>query len=100
MCAAPAWPQGQPDDATGFQAIDPATLPPIDLNLATLSQLERLPMIGVGKAALILDARRAGPFRDWDDFRKRVPGFRAKALERLQQGGAYIGQPAASESVQ
>jgi competence protein ComEA len=58
--------------------------PPLDLNRATRDDLERLPGIGPGLAARIVDAReRRGPFGSVDDLR-RVHGIGDATLARVR----------------
>jgi competence ComEA-like helix-hairpin-helix protein len=54
----------------------------IDLNRATLEQLQRLPGVGPKMAQRIVDERRKAPFKTVDDLR-RVPGIGPKTLGRL-----------------
>jgi len=61
-----------------------ATRPPLDLNRATLAELDALPGIGPVTARRILDHRaRYGPFRDRRDLRA-VKGIGPKLFERLE----------------
>jgi competence ComEA-like helix-hairpin-helix protein len=58
---------------------------PLDLNRATAGELERLPGIGPGLAARIVDAReRRGSFASVDDLR-RVRGIGDTTLARVRQ---------------
>ena len=57
---------------------------PLDVNLASAAQLERLPGVGPALAARIVDVRaREGPFGSVDDLR-RVRGVGVATLERLR----------------
>jgi competence protein ComEA len=57
---------------------------PLNLNSATLTQLDSLPGIGPAKAAAILQYRQDhGPFATVDEL-ARVPGFGAAAISRLR----------------
>jgi comEA protein len=59
-------------------------LEPMDLNKATLEQLDALPGIGPAKAQAILEARKAlGRFKRVDDLLD-VPGIGAKTLDKLK----------------
>jgi competence protein ComEA len=56
----------------------------LNLNTATLAELDGLPGIGPAKAAAILQYRQEhGPFRTIDDLAK-VPGFGDRAVTRLR----------------
>jgi competence ComEA-like helix-hairpin-helix protein len=57
---------------------------PLDVNLASAADFERLPGVGRALAARIVDARtRDGPFGSVDDLR-RVRGVGEATLERLR----------------
>jgi len=57
---------------------------PLDVNLASAAELERLPGVGPALAARIVEARtRDGPFGSVDDLR-RVRGVGGATLERLR----------------
>ena len=59
-------------------------VPPLDLNLASQDDLQRLPGIGRGLAARIVDSRaQRGTFESVDDLR-RVRGIGAATLTRLR----------------
>ena len=59
-------------------------VPPLDLNLASQDDLERLPGIGRGLAARLVDSRaRRGTFASVDDLR-RVRGIGDATLTRLR----------------
>jgi len=65
----------------------PATL---ELNEATLAQLESLPGIGPALAERLLLARANGPFKDWADLRRRVRGVGPKLAARLSAQGLVV----------
>jgi len=66
----------------------------LDVNRATQADLEALQGIGVALAERMLAARRAGPFRDWDDLRARVKGIdKVRAAALSAQGLTVSGQP-------
>jgi competence protein ComEA len=56
---------------------------PIDVNRASVADLQRLPGIGPKMSQRIVEIRRQQPFRAVEDLR-RVPGIGAKTLERLR----------------
>ena len=57
--------------------------PPVNVNVADLATLQRLPGVGPALAARIVETRGAKPFATPDDLR-RVRGIGAKTLETLR----------------
>lgn len=75
--------------ALGARAAD-ATPPPVEANVATQAQLERLRGIGVETSERILAERAKAPFRDWPDFMRRVKGLRTAQAARLSAEGLTV----------
>jgi len=72
-------------------ALTPLGAAAVDLNTATLEQLQTLSGIGPKTAALIIEEReRGGRFTSLQDVADRVRGIGAKRLESLQAGGASV----------
>jgi competence ComEA-like helix-hairpin-helix protein len=70
------------------QPVCPAA--PLNLNTASLAELDALPGVGPSRAAAILQYReQQGPFASVDDL-ARVPGIGPAAVARL---GAYLAAP-------
>ncbi len=76
-------PAETPPPTTSRDKLKPGD-PPIDVNAATLEELERIPKIGPGTAAKIVAARATKPFASVDDLR-RVSGIGAKTLDAIRQ---------------
>ena len=76
---------GSPSSATVTMAPSPQSVAsPLDLNTASISELDGLPGIGPSKAAAILQYReRQGRFSTVDEL-ERVPGFGPAAVSRLR----------------
>ena len=74
----------------------------VDVNKASQAELESIRGVGPAMSGRILEARKAGPFKDWADVVERVPGIGPGNAARLSQGGltvagaAYAGAPAAA----
>lgn len=74
----------------------------VDANKASQAELETVKGIGPGLSAKILDARKAGAFKDWNDMVERVSGIGPGNAAKFSQAGlmvnnvAYNGTPAAA----
>jgi competence protein ComEA len=68
--------------ATGRGKLKPGD-PPVDVNAASLEELQRIPRIGPVMAAKIVAARAEKPFASVDDLR-RVNGIGAKTLDAIR----------------
>lgn len=51
-----------------------ASFAAVDVNKATAAELDAVKGIGPGISAKILDERKKGAFKDWNDFIDRVKG--------------------------
>lgn len=74
----------------------------VDANKASQAELETVKGIGPGLSTKILDARKAGAFKDWTDLVERVGGIGPGNAAKFSQAGlmvnnvAYQGAPAAA----
>ena len=72
--------------ATAFAAVD--------ANKATPAELDGLKGVGPAMSQRVVDARKQGEFKSWDDFMARVKGVKEKKAEKLSNEGLTInGQP-------
>ena len=57
----------------------------VNLNTASIKELDRLPQIGADRAQAIIAARSQAKFKDWDDFvsRKLIPVTAVAAIKDL-----------------
>lgn len=67
----------------------------VDLNSASVEDLEQVGGLGRARAQRIVDAR---PLESWDDV-KRIEGFSDKLVDDLQRAGATVGSRAKSTAV-
>ena len=73
----------------------------VDANQASRADLETVKGIGPGLSGKIVEARKAGGFKNWSDMVDRVSGVGQGNAAKLSQGGltvagaAYDGQAAA-----
>ena len=63
----------------------------VDVNQASRAELETVKGIGPGLSAKILDARKAGNFKSWDDLVDRVGGVGPGNAARFSQAGLTVG---------
>ena len=71
-------------------SVDAVPAPPLDLNRASVEELDRLPGIGPVLARRIVEHRtRLGAFRSTDEL-LGVPGIGVRSLERLRP---YVATP-------
>jgi competence protein ComEA len=63
----------------------------VDVNKATAAQLDGVKGIGPTKSAAILDERKKGDFKDWNDFITRVPGIGEGNASKLSAAGLTVG---------
>jgi competence protein ComEA len=92
LLSAPAFAQGmQPSTTPAPAAKQPATTgaatapvaSKVNLNTATVAELDKLPQIGPSRSKAIVDARAKSKFKNWDDFvaRKVLPADATAALK-------------------
>ncbi len=62
----------------------------VDVNTADATQLDSVKGIGPATAAKIVEERKKGQFKDWDDFVNRVSGVGEKSAVKLSEGGLTV----------
>ncbi len=62
----------------------------VDVNKASQAELETIKGIGPGLSAKILDARKAGVFKDWADMVDRVGGVGPGNARKFSQAGLTV----------
>ena len=66
----------------------------VDANKGNAAELDALPGVGPALSQRILDARKQGDFKDWNDFMARVKGVREKSATKLSGAGLTVnGKP-------
>ncbi len=74
----------------------------VDVNKASAAELDGIKGIGPATSSKIVDERKKGNFKDWNDFITRVSGIGEKNAVVFSAGGltvggaAFAGAPAAS----
>jgi competence protein ComEA len=82
-----------------------ASFAAVDVNKATAAELDSIKGIGPTISAKIVDERKKGNFKDWNDFVSRVSGIGEKSAANLSTNGltvggaAFKGAPAAAAPV-
>ena len=75
----------------------------VDANKATQAELESVKGIGPAISTLIIDERKKGSFKDWNDMVVRVKGIGDKNAAKLSEAGltvngaSFAGAPAKAE---
>ena len=63
----------------------------VDVNQASLAELEAVKGVGPAIAGKILDERKKGAFKDWADFVERVQGVGAGNAAKFSAAGLTVG---------
>ncbi len=63
----------------------------VDVNKATAAELDAIKGIGPGISGKILDERKKGTFKDWDDMIKRVNGVGETNAAKFSAEGMTVG---------
>jgi competence protein ComEA len=62
----------------------------VDVNTASVADLDSIKGIGPGTSSKIVDARKTAKFKDWGDFIARVPGIGDKRAVKLSVEGLTV----------
>lgn len=62
----------------------------IDVNSASVADLDGIKGIGPAVSARILDERNKGNFKDWNDFISRIKGIGAANAQRFSDEGLTV----------
>lgn len=62
----------------------------VDVNKATQAELTEIKGIGPATSTVILEARKQGPFKNWDDLIARVKGIASTSAAKLSAGGLTV----------
>lgn len=62
----------------------------VDANTANAADLDSVKGIGPGTSNRIMEARKAGPFKDWNDFVDRVRGIGPGNAAKLSDNGLTV----------
>jgi len=75
---------------TGVAQLVPGAVPPLDINTASLAQIEALGGVGTALAARVIEERAKRPFADWPDAQKRVRGLGPRLAAQLSEQGLTV----------
>jgi competence protein ComEA len=67
-----------------------ASFAAVDVNTASAAELDGVKGIGPGLSTRILDERKSGNFKDWNDFIARVSGVGEKSATRFSSEGLTV----------
>ena len=68
-----------------------ASFAAVDVNKATAAELDGIKGIGPGISTKILDERKKGNFKDWNDFMERVKGVGEGNAAKFSNEGLTVG---------
>jgi competence protein ComEA len=71
--------------------ISAAAFAAVDVNKANQAELEAVKGIGPSMSTRIIDARKAGSFKDWSDLQTRVKGVGSAKSAKLSAEGLTVG---------
>ena len=63
----------------------------VDVNEASVADLDSIKGIGPGTSAKIVEQRKVAKFKDWDDLVQRVSGIGDKRAAKLSAEGLTVG---------
>lgn len=67
-----------------------AAMAAVDVNKADVADLDSIKGIGPSTSSRIMEARKAGPFKDWTDFVDRVRGIGPGNAAKLSDNGLTV----------
>lgn len=76
--------------ASSLALLAAASFAAVDINKATLADLDSIKGIGPSTSTKILDERKTSPFKDWGDLIQRVPGIGGKRAAKLSAEGLTV----------
>ena len=92
----------KPFVATLLAMLSAAAFAVVDVNKASQAELEAVKGIGPSMASRILEARKAGAFKDWSDLQSRVKGVRNGNSAKFSADGLTVSgaefKPVAAEA--
>lgn len=62
----------------------------VDVNTATLADLDSIKGIGPSTSGKMMEERKASPFKNWADLVQRVPGIGDKRAIKLSSEGLTV----------
>jgi competence protein ComEA len=68
-----------------------ASMAAVDVNKANAAELDAIKGIGPGTSAQIIEARKSGEFKNWQDLIDRVKGVGNKSAKRFAENGLTVG---------
>jgi competence protein ComEA len=75
---------------TALALLSAATFAAVDVNKANQAELESIKGIGPSMSAKIIDARKAGAFKDWADMQSRVKGVKDSKSTKFSADGLTV----------
>ena len=73
-----------------FALSSAAAFAALDVNKASLAELEAVKGVGTSTAAKVLDERKKSSFKDWHDVMQRVGGIKEARAGKLSAAGLTV----------
>jgi competence protein ComEA len=76
--------------AVAMVSASPAALAAVEINKASVAELEAVKGVGTATAGKIVDERKKSAFKDWNDLMQRVGGIKQSRAGRLSEAGLTV----------
>jgi len=76
--------------AVAMASTSPAAFAAVDINKASVAELEAVRGVGTATAGKIVDERKKAAFKDWPDLMQRVGGIKQSRAGKLSEAGLTV----------
>lgn len=76
--------------AVAMVTVSPSAYAAVEINKASLAELEAVKGVGTATAGKIVDERKKSVFKDWNDLMQRVGGIKQARAGKLSEAGLTV----------